>query len=208
MLPECCNLKPVVLGEEPDFCSGRPSRGRLQVGKPVTSPVSRGKGFLHEGGLFPPRLSAESADPSKGMGFKIASATASAAKPSDHPGVGHVSPPGRLRRCQTWSHAAPRATGTTKRPLPTRPLLRMLPTYPHRPANPTSLVGSSSILSDPRAHPGGLWEERNHQLALSGSLGRNFPGVFITCAYPLSSKHTRRPGSQSAHLQIIIYTLP
>lgn len=92
---------PVVLGEEPDFCSGRPSEGRLQVGKPVTLGASRRKGVLREGGLFPPRFSADSANSSEGMGFKTASATASAAKPSDHPGVGHTSPPRRLRRCQT-----------------------------------------------------------------------------------------------------------
>lgn len=42
MLPECCNLRPVVLGEEPGF-----SEGRLQVGKPLGA--SRKKGFLKEG---------------------------------------------------------------------------------------------------------------------------------------------------------------
>lgn len=41
MLPECCNLRPVVLGEEPGF-----SEGRLQVGKLLGA--SGKKGFLKE----------------------------------------------------------------------------------------------------------------------------------------------------------------
>jgi len=141
MQPECCDLRPVVLGEEPGSGSGAVGAAGSRLRSEL---ACRGKGFRRGGGFFPPRLSAESANPSKG--FKIASATASAARPSDHPSVGHVSPPGKLGRCQSRSHAAPHAAGTAE-----RPLLWLPPTYPHRPASP---VKGSTIPSDPRAHPG------------------------------------------------------
>lgn len=81
MLPECCNLRPVVLGEEPELCS----EGRLQVGRLLCSKqeerVSKGRRALP---------SQQTAKPQQKDGFGKSKAL----------GVAHRSPPGRMRRWQ------------------------------------------------------------------------------------------------------------